>query len=281
MLKWFVHEAPCALLLGGFDGLHRGHRVLVEAAQKTGYHVGLTTIFGGKEGGELFTLAERERIFRRAGLAFFWAFSFTQEMKNTPAPDFLQTLLARLPVRALVCGEDFRFGREAAGTPQLLQRLAPCPVHVLPPLLEGGEKISVSRMKELLLCGDMGGLNALLGEEYFLAGVVEHGRQVGRQYGFPTLNLTIPAEKCSPREGVYAGHCRTPAGDFPAILNVGARPTFGVEEKKLEVYLSGFSGDLYGAEVEVYPTRFLRPVVRFSSAEELRAQLERDKQSIV
>ena len=98
--------------------------------------------------------------------------------------------------------------------------------------------------------------------------------------GFPTLNLSVPPEKVLPADGVYAGRAETPAGSYPAIVNFGARPTFGVTEKKIEAYLDGFSGDLYGADVRIFPERFLRPVMKFASADALRAQLERDKEAL-
>ena len=149
-------------------------------------------------------------------------------------------------------------------------------------------KISASACRKFLARGELGALNADLcagGDfyncAYFIRGIVEHGRMVGRTYGFPTLNLAVPAEKLLPPDGVYGGMCSTPAGNFPTIVNIGARPTFGVGERKIEAHLAGFEGDLYGADVRIYPTKFLRPISRFGSAEELRAQLEKDKERVL
>ena len=266
---------PCVLLLGGFDGLHLGHRALLEEAKKTGLPVGITSIAGGK-GRSLFTAAERETVFARAGIDFVYEIDFTDEVKNTRAEVFLRDLFSVIPAQAVFCGEDFRFGKDALGTPALLKKCAPCAVHVQKIAEWGGKKVSISTCKALLSEGEMGTLNELLGEPYFIEGVVEHGRQVGRTYGFPTLNLTFPAEKLAPKEGVYGGYAETPKGRFPSIINVGARPTFGVAEKKIEAYLDGFSGDLYDASVCIYPTVFYRGITKFSSAEELKSQLERD-----
>lgn len=276
-------QAPCALLLGGFDGLHLGHRRLLAEAKKSGLPVGITTIWGGK-GKALFTREEREYIFARSGIGFVLGFSFTPAFRNTAAEDFLRDIFSRLDVRAVYCGEDFRFGKDALGTPELLKRLAPCPVFVQPcvQFCSEGEtcKLSASVCKELLLNGELSRLNGCLcgGEDggYFIGGEVEHGRQVGRMYGFPTLNLAVPPQKLLPPDGVYGGLCETPKGNFSTIVNIGARPTFGVEERKIEAYLDGFSGDLYGETVRVYPMRFLRPIMKFSSADELKAQLGRD-----
>lgn len=270
-------DTPCALLLGGFDGLHLGHVSLLSAARETGLPVGLTTIAGGKPGGELFTVAERRLIFERAGVQFAVEYDFSESFRGMSPESFLQELFSRVVARALFCGEDFRFGENAAGTPELLRALAPCSVTVLPLHTLGGEKIASSRIKQLLAAGDLPGVNARLAHPYFVQGRVEHGRHVGGPaLGFPTVNLSLAKEKTPPLGGVYGGYAETPSGRFPAIVNIGARPTFGVTERKIEAYLDGFSGDLYGAEVRVYPAEFYRPTMEFASVGALKAQLGRD-----
>lgn len=271
---------PCALLLGGFDGFHLGHGALLDAAKKTGLPVGLTAISGVKAGCDIFTLAEREVIFGRAGFSFVWEIEFTEAFQNTSAEEFLRELFDRISVKALFCGEDFRFGRNAQGTPELLKKLAPCAVCVLPLEWADGKKIAASEIKNYLSKGQMSKANRLLFSNFFLQGVVERGRGVGHTYGFPTLNLSYPKEKFALREGVYGGYAETNAGRYPSIVNFGARPTFGVEEKKVEAYLKGFSGDLYGTTVRIYPTEFLRPIQKFSSEEELKIQLKKDIRKI-
>lgn len=275
-LRWGERcDTPCALVLGGFDGLHIGHRTLLDAAKGTGLPVMLTSMLGGK-GDVLFTEAERSYLFEQAGVDCALYIPFTEELKNTSAGDFLDELFACFEVKEIFCGSDFRFGKDALGTPSFLKKRALSrPVTVLSLIEKDGEKVAVSTVKRSLQSGKMSEVRALLGTDYFVQGVVEHGREVGRTYGFPTLNLTVPAEK-NPREGVYGGYAETPLGKFPAIVNIGARPTFGVTEKKLEAHLIGFSGDLYGATVRVYLSEFFRPICTFSSAEELKEQLKRD-----
>ena len=277
---------PVALVLGGFDGLHLGHRQLLSEAQKAGFPILLTTMFGEK-GKVLFTREERRGIFARAGVSLLCEVDLGGTLRKMSAEEFVQRLFSRFEIRAVYCGEDFRFGRDALGSPALLKAIAPCPVFVHETVRylaeESGRtrKFSASACKNYLKAGDLSRLNACLCTDgfetaYFVQGTVEHGRQVGRTYGFPTLNLSVAEEKLLPPDGVYGGLCATPKGNFPTIVNIGARPTFGVEEKKIEAYLDGFSGDLYGSVVRVCPTEFFRPICKFSSAEELKAQLERD-----
>ncbi len=278
--------SPCALVLGGFDGLHLGHRALLSVAKKRGLPVAVTTMFGGK-GKALFTRAEREFLFSRAGIDIAIEIAFTEQFQNTSAEQFLITLLENVDARLLVCGEDFRFGRGALGTAELLKTYAKNvfvqkTVTTLSEESGQARKISTTACKDFLKAGDLPALNAFLetadfyGSAYFVQGEVEHGREVGRTYGFPTLNLSVPEEKLLPSDGVYGGLCATPKGNFPTILNIGSRPTFGVEERKIEAYLDGFSGDLYGETVRLYPMEFYRPIEKFPSVEALKTQLQSD-----
>lgn len=284
MLK-ILHEGenycePCALLLGGFDGFHAGHETLLAAAQKTRLPVGLTAISGGKAGGDIFTFSERETLFREKGFSFVLEIVFSEEFKNTLAQDFLCALFEKINAKAVFCGEDFRFGRGALGTPELLKKLAPCSVTVLPLKTEGGEKIATSAVKKLLAAGELASVNKILCGGFFVQGEVERGRGVGKTYGFPTLNVSYPKEKFCVKDGVYGGYALTSAGRFPAIVNFGARPTFDLAEKKVEAYLKGFEGDLYGQTVRIYPTEFLRPTCKFASKAELENQLNKDVERI-
>ena len=270
-------ERSCTLVLGAFDGLHAGHLALLKTAKEKGLPVVITTMSGGK-GKQLFTRAEREVVFADTGIDFVCEIPFTEALKNTSAEDFLKALLKSIAARQIVCGEDFRFGKNALGTPELLESFH-LPVTVVKTVRRNGEKVATSACKQLVLKNDFQLLKELLGG-YFIGGEVEHGREVGRTYGFPTLNLTISEDKLLPSDGVYGGFVVTPKGRFRSIINIGSRPTFGVTERKLEAHLLDFEGDLYGAVVQVYPTVFLRPITRFSSQEALKKQLQKDKERL-
>ncbi len=272
-------NTPCALLLGGFDGLHVGHQTLIAAAKQYG-EVGLTAMVGCKSGGNIFTLAERAYLYERAGVCFAYYLPFTEQFQSTSAEDFMQEIQRAVPLTAVVCGTDFRFGRGAAGDIALLKRTLSCPVEALPLMKIGSEKVSSSQVKKYLSEGGVSEANTLLSHPYFVMGKVEKGRGVGRTMGFPTVNVSFPQEKFPLREGVYGGYVQTPKGEYSAVIHFGARPTFGVREQKIEAFLQGFEGDLYGETVRVYPTQFLRPVQKFSSVEELKQQIERDKKRL-
>lgn len=274
------YSEPCALLLGGFDGLHAGHMSLLYAAKETGLPIGATLLCGNKKGGNLFTFAEREYIFEKAGLSFVLEEEFTRDFKHISPQDYLDLLFSRIRAAAVFCGEDYRFGSGAEGTAELLRTLAPCPVHVLPLTAENGKKVAVTDIKSLLGEGNIKSANRLLAFDYFVQGEVEHGREAGRTYGFPTLNLGYSAGKFLIADGVYGGRVETPLGTFSAIVNFGSRPTFGVDEKKIEAHLKDFCGDLYGAVVRVFPEQFLRPIRKFASAEELKKQLAEDRKTV-
>lgn len=274
-------QEPCVLLLGGFDGIHRGHKTLIEEAKTRRLPVGLTSICGNKAGGDVFTFEEREFVFGREGLDFVYEMPFTEQLKSTPYERFAEELFRDVAAREVICGEDFRFGQGAKGTPQLLKGVARRPVTVMRLMKSGGEKIAVSGVKKLLSEGNVSKARTLLCGGYFIGGIVSRGRGVGKLIGFPTLNLPFPEGKFCPKEGVYGGYAETPKGRYPAIINLGGCPTFGQYEYGVEAHLLGFTGDLYGAQVRVYLQDYFRSAKRFESEAALREQLKQDKERLL
>ena len=266
------------ILLGGFDGLHIGHRQLLKRAKEYGLPVGVMTISGGK-GDSVFTLRERESIYRRAGVDFAIELPF-MEIKELSPQAFVALVEEQFSPKAFVCGEDFRFGKSAAGDPELLRRLTTAQVDVLPLLEMNGEKVSASTVKACLATGKIEEANALLGEPFFLIGTVQEGRKVGRTIGFPTANLTYPQEKCALAYGVYA--CEVVVGEkcYRAITNFGSQPTFDGGQVCVEAHLDGFDGDLYGKELTVRFLRKIRDIQKFACVEDLKKQLQTDLNDI-
>ncbi|MGN1234481.1 MAG: riboflavin kinase, partial [Christensenellaceae bacterium] len=214
------YESPCALVLGCFDGIHKGHALLIDEAKRTGLPVGLM-LLDGKGEDELFTREERLWIAERAGVDFCLLVTLDHETMTTPPEAFLYEITSRIAVHTFVCGEDFRFGDGARGTPALLAKAHRT---IVVPLLSDGEgKIASSRIKQYVRLGEMERANALLSVPYFVRGEVRHGRGVGRTYGFPTANIAWDRAKCPPGLGVYA----VSVGEYRGIANYGGRPTFG------------------------------------------------------
>lgn len=262
------------MLLGGFDGLHVGHRKLLSRAKASGLPVGVMTIVGGKGEG-LFTENEREDIFRRNGVDFAFELPFA-EIRSLSPQEFLRVLHEEFSPKLVVCGEDFRFGAGALGTPQSIKERGQVCVEILPLVEMDGEKVSSRTVKALLKEGEIVKANEMLGERFFLLGKVEKDRQVGRTIGFPTANIAYPKEKFPLKKGVYETRTEVNGKTYKGITNYGARPTFGDESVWTETYLDGFDGDLYGKTLKVEFVRFLREITKFESAEALKAQLQED-----
>ena len=271
----FDKKAPCALLLGGFDGVHIGHRVLVEKAKRTLLPVGIMTIGGGKGGADLFTFPEREEIFSSLGIDFVFELPFAEIRDMSPA-SFADLLTAEFFPEVFLCGRDFRFGRDAAGTPDFLQGYTGVRTDVSALFGADGKKVSATAVKELLKSGDAEGAARLLGESFFLSGEVIEDRHVGRKMGFPTANILYPEGKFPLKRAVYEARVRLDGRDYKCISNFGARPTFSDDRVLTETYLDGFDGDLYGRMLTVRFVRFLRDIEKFDGAAALKRQLETD-----
>lgn len=263
------------MMLGGFDGLHIGHKQLLACAKSFGLPVGVMSILGGKSGESLFSEEERRDIFLRAGADFAVVLPF-EEIKNLSPEAFLDILQRQYAPKAFVCGDDFRFGYQAQGTIETLKAMGQVCVEVQKQVRINGEKVSATMVKRLLISGEIENANTVLGENFFLIGEVVKDRGVGKTLGFPTANIRYPKEKFPLKQGVY--QTRTWVGNraYDGITNYGARPTFGNQDVLTETYLDGFSGDLYGKKCKVEFVRFLREVKKFDGAEGLKAQLQDD-----
>lgn len=264
-----------AMLLGGFDGLHVGHRKLLARAKESGLPVGLMTIVGVKEENSLFTFAEREDIFKRAGADFVFELPFA-EIKDLSPERFLQLLEEEFSPKLFVCGEDFRFGAKAVGTPKMIKEYTQVCVETLPLVEIAGEKVSSSYVKTLLNAGQVERASALLTHPFFVTGEVYSDRKIGRTLGFPTANIRYPKGKYPLKIGVYETRVCVDGKVYKGITNYGARPTFENDTVLTETYLDGFDGDLYGKTLRVEFVRYLRDIQKFDGVDALKKQLEED-----
>lgn len=274
-----------ALCLGNFDGVHRGHQALFEAAARVGPVAALT--FEPHPGAVLQPALAPRRIatperklelLAAAGVARCVVQPFSRDFARTTPGAFEALLFDALKIAAAVVGGDFTYGQARAGTVETLARAAAergASVVVVPPVTADGAVISSTRIREYVLEGRVEAAQTMLGRPFDLDGVVVKGQQRGRTIGFPTANVATPNE-LRPAAGVYAIRVRARAGWYGGACNLGVKPTFGGSDVTLECHLFDFSGDLYGQSLRVEFLARLRPEQRFAGLEALKAQIERD-----
>ena len=276
-----VPKGPKVVAVGSFDGVHLGHQYLLRQALSEAKTLKApllvytfdppTKVFTRGEG-FLMDLQEKVEALREVGVELILAVPFNEEFARRPPEAFLEDLRA-LQASRIYVGEDFRFGQGRAGGPEALERVAP--TRVVPLLSLGGEAVKSSRIRALLREGRVEEARHLLGRLYGAYGVVVEGDRMGRRLGFPTANLAVHPLKVLP-PGVFAVEAEGAFGRYKGVANVGTRPTLGGEERRWEVHLLGFAGELYGEEVRVRFLKRLREERRFPSLEALRAQIAED-----
>ncbi len=281
-----------AVAVGNFDGVHRGHQALVaaavaRAAQSGGSAVVLTFdphparfLRPQAAPAVLTTLAQKEELVRALGIDRLVALEFDERVAALSPDAFARDVLAgALGAHHVVVGDSFRFGHDRAGDARTLEAAGGTlgfSVQVIPPLLHAGRPVSSSRVREALGTGDVREAEALLGRPYALDARVVRGDARGRDLGFPTANLA-GGEQMVPARGVYAGRCLLPGGElWPAVVNVGERPTFGGGGLVVEAHLLDFEGDLYGQSVRLAFLERLRDERRFASKGELVERIRQD-----
>lgn len=282
-------DEPCVVMLGYFDGMHIGHRALLRAAkeraEKEHLKVVIMTFYGGKKGAQIYIFEERVKLFEKLGVDYILAARFDEKFKSIDKNEFINSVFYKFNVKALVCGVDFTFGKNASGNVNDIKISADehsASLIVMPPIDVYDRKAATSLAKEYLDSGDIKKLNKLLGDRYFICGKVSsEGRKVGTKLGFPTANLHISFEKYPLKQGVYAVGVELNGKEYKGIANYGSRPTFCDEQVVFEVYIVGFDGDIYGKEITVYIDERIRDIKKFASADELKTQLKKDLEKII
>jgi riboflavin kinase / FMN adenylyltransferase len=285
--------------VGTFDGIHRGHQAVLAEVMRRGRAAGrpslLVTfdphpleIVNPSAAPRLLTLPEEKRVLAtELGVERVEVMPFTPALARLGAEEFVRDILrARFGMEQLVLGYDHGFGRGRGGDVELVRRLARedgFAMEVVPAVVEDGQPISSSLIRTAVAHGDLSAAGRALGRPYSLRGTVERGAGRGRTIGVPTLNLAAAdPRKLLPPDGVYAvrvevGNRETGDGKrYGGMMNQGARPTFGVHARGLEIHLFDFTGDLYGETVTVEWVHRLRDVQTFPSRQALIDQIERD-----
>jgi riboflavin kinase/FMN adenylyltransferase len=287
-------QRPLALAIGFFDGFHRGHQEIARQTlrmRKPGWRSGVLTFSNhpasflrpGTEPPLLCTPEERATLFGVAGFEECFFITFDDRIATLSPQAFLDVLVEALGVRAVVVGSSFRFGHKRAGDTALMRAyfdgrgVGFAPVENA---IDGGERISSTRIRRLVARGDLASADRLIGGiGYEIRGVVELGAGRGHGLGFPTANVR-PPDKLLPKDGVYSAIARYDGRDRPALVSIGTNPQFDGTKRTVEAWLRDFHHTIYGRELALRDFRYLREQKLFVGVDELIGQMQRDLEAI-
>jgi riboflavin kinase/FMN adenylyltransferase len=227
------------------------------------------------------TLQERTRLLRAAGVDVVVPVTFTRDMANLSAREFVLLLKKHLNMSGLVLGPDFALGHQRLGGPDYLRKVGEeldFRVEVVRPARLGGEVISSSAIRKLLAEGDINKVGEMLGRRFTLEGRVVEGDRRGRSLGFPTANMRMQPEQAMPGDGIYVTIAHLGRRRLNSVTNIGVRPTFDGIKRLVETYIMDFDGDLYDKRLLIELVARLRDEMKFNSAEELKVQMAKDTQ---
>lgn len=284
-----MEKTKLIFALGFFDGVHLGHQVLLKeccrlAQQQDAVPAAITfdkhpqALFRPEPPVLLSTEADRRRLLHRYGIRVVHTLPVTRETMSIPWETFI-TRLQELGATGFVCGDDFRFGHKGEGNVSKLQqycRERNLPCIVVSEQTLNGNRISSTLIRSRIDSGDMESATKYLGHPHVLTGTVVHGQKIGRKLGFPTANLLIPPSVAVPKFGVYACRAVVDGKSYPAVTNVGTRPTVAGTGVTVEPWILDFEGDLYDRQIRVEFYRFLRPEMKFPSLEALQQEILRN-----
>ncbi|MEE9286275.1 MAG: bifunctional riboflavin kinase/FAD synthetase [Dehalococcoidia bacterium] len=280
-----------ALTIGVFDGVHVGHRYLLDNVRTAAAERGLasavvtfrnhpvTVLRPHVQVTYLCAVDQRMELLRQSGIEHVAPLTFTRELSRLTAREFVAALVERLRMRWLLVGPDFALGRGREGTFPVLTKLGKelgFEVARAAPFTEAGRVVSSTAIRRALAQGDVEQAAKFLGRAYSLTGPVVLGDRRGQTLGFPTANLQIAADISLPADGVYCTVTWVDQQPHDAVTNIGVRPTFGELKRTVEAHLLEFEGDLYDKTLTIELIERIRPEQRFSGVDELVAQLNRD-----
>lgn len=271
------HTAVC---IGKFDGIHKGHRLLISHAAGQEEKTVMFTFSLG-EGSVLYAPEEKRYLAEKLGVDYLVEIPFDESFRRQTPEDFAAHILkGKCGAGKVIVGCDFRFGKERSGDTALLEKLGGkygFDVVVYDKLILDGEVVSSTRIRRLIQEGEIAQANSLLGTPYFISGVVTKGNQLGRTIQTPTANICPAASKVLPPFGVYAVLADVEGRLYRGVSNLGVKPTIaGKNPTGLEVWLFEYEGDLYGKRMTVYLVDAMRPEQKFDSLLELKTQIQKD-----
>jgi riboflavin kinase/FMN adenylyltransferase len=284
-----LHEP--VIVIGNFDGLHRGHRAVIEAGRDIAKRLQRPLAVLTFDPHPRSYFRPEEPVFRltpeplKAAILAHWqvdgmmVLTFDAAMAATSASDFVENILfQRIGAAGIAIGHDFHFGKGREGSPAFIAERAAArqrPAVIVEPLTHGGEPVSSTAIRQALSEGDLPHANRLLGYRYLFQAEVRHGEKIGRTLGFPTANLRLPPENTL-KEGIYAVRVEVEGRVYDAVASYGRRPTFDNGAPLFEIWLMDFSGDLYGKTLTVECVKRQRGELKFDGIEPLIAQMHKD-----
>lgn len=292
-------KGPYSLAVGFFDGVHLGHRAVIEEAKKQAQKKNLElavmtfdphpSIVLGQRKEQVFyvtPLKQKLEILEELQIETVFVVRFTSDFAKLSPKQFVDVFIRNLKVQHVTAGFDFTFGAKGQGTMRDLQDMSngDYEVSIVEKQQLGSDKISSTRIRQALKEGDMEQVRLLLGRPFQIPGIVVHGDKRGRLIGFPTANVQEAEGSFIPAIGVYAVRLQVQNKWYDGVCNVGYKPTFKNPNEKnltIEVYINNFSKNIYGEEVKVDWYKYLRGEQKFDGIESLKAQIELDKQHAI
>lgn len=288
---------PTVVTIGKFDAIHLGHQELLrETIELAEEHMLVPAVVTfdrhpseilnpGNAPQPIIGINQKKELLDQAGIELMVALAFDDALAHSSAEDFVsEILVSGLNSKVVIVGEGFRFGAEAKGDVSLLKELGEqygFTVRVMAPVEIDGKVVSTSRVRQLLLAGEVAAAARLLGRRHASTGMVEHGLKIGREIGFPTANMARDSEGFLPRDAVYAGWLYVDGERYMTALSVGINETFTAVPRLIEAHVIGVSGlDLYDKVITVEYVEFIRPAAKFNGVEDLVAEINRDLEKI-
>ena len=291
-----TRHKECVVVLGNFDGVHKGHQKLFEVAKHEAQKRGLETVvfsfyphptwvIGNCPKPLLMSRRDKKQVVQHLGMDVLVEYPFTKEFASiSPEEFFTNILIKKLKARVLVVGSNYYFGKNKAGNPTYLKGLGKIhnvEVCVVEAVMRNDQMISSSRIRDLILNGNIEVANEMLGHPYMVVGSVIQGKKLGRTIGFPTINLIADPDRIYPPNGVYATKVKVYSKTYLGMTNIGYNPTVNGEKKMIETHIFDFDQSVYGENVEVDFYHFIRPEQKFENIEALKCQILHDKQQIL
>jgi len=280
------------LAIGAFDGLHKGHQLIINEAIKEArknnfpaavlsFHPHPLEIIPGKNPPpSIVSRKQKISILAEMGIDYYFEQEFNQEFASLRAEEFInEILIDKINVSTVVVGDDFRFAYKNEGNVEILNKMGELhgfKAKIISQLHASDDRISSTRIRSLLKKGKIKRAKKLLGRPYQICGEVIHGKKIGRKLGFPTANLKLETNYALPPEGVYAAKIKFDNQEYVASANLGYNPTFSNKDISFEAYILDFNGDIYGKRVCVDIIEFIRDEENFASKEELITQMQQD-----